>query len=179
VEHYLHLRVERGTSSRLWYHDAMQEGHARRTLSTKPYSFAALQHRCRMLSTLVQTRPEVTGNPVEVSGGAGLQRRRVRILCTIRSTFYDSFRCCGGTAIPARPGRGGPAALGVLDDGHAKPVAVRVGSKDGRSAFPDPAKATQPSKASIAVEDKFDRMKHYFCAQTPNWMARPAMVLTY
>jgi len=33
---------------------------------------------------------------------------------------------------------------GVLDDGHGKAVAVRLGVGHGGSASPDPVKATQP-----------------------------------
>ena len=33
---------------------------------------------------------------------------------------------------------------GVLDDDHGETVAVRLGIGHGRSAYPDPIKATQP-----------------------------------
>ena len=35
---------------------------------------------------------------------------------------------------------------GVLDDGHRKTVAVRLGVGHGASAYPNPIKATQPLK---------------------------------
>jgi len=38
---------------------------------------------------------------------------------------------------------------GVLDDGHGETVAVWLGVGHGRSAYPDPIKATQPLKMMV------------------------------
>ena len=38
---------------------------------------------------------------------------------------------------------------GLLDDGHGKTVAVRFSVGHGRSAYPDPVKATQPYEDSL------------------------------
>ena len=40
---------------------------------------------------------------------------------------------------------------GVLDDGHGETVAVGLGIGHGQSAYPDPIKATQPLRDTLAA----------------------------
>ena len=49
----------------------------------------------------------------------------------------------------------------VPDDGHRETVAVRFRVSHGRSAYPDPVKATQPYKGRHVVKCNITRFKDF------------------
>jgi len=109
----------------------------------RPYSFGvavAVKEDIEHEPVLVHGSPQPTSNTINARTDL-VQKPARTPTGFLLAQFYRKVR-------PGPPGhsRGsvGTAALGVLDDGHRKTVVVELDSGHGRSAYPEPVKATPP-----------------------------------